>query len=169
MQSSAPPIGNAVVQHHNLFKKQESSKFDHLNKSTKAQSDRAAKPEDGVVSQTEDRRHAKLMKSIINPENPFSKMTDRDMLIFNPNYTAYLQKLKSKADTNSELSRIMDQPYKPGQQKKKEQLALFAFTRMNQTNKHSKVIETHQRSGGLNEKSQSHLNSRSMINADVMI
>ena len=34
--------------------------------------------------------HAKLLKSIINPENPFSKMTDKDMLIFNPTYHEYL-------------------------------------------------------------------------------
>ena len=47
-------------------------------------------------SQSTDPRHAKLLNSIINPENPFAKMTDKDMLIFNPNYHAYLAKLKSK-------------------------------------------------------------------------
>ena len=35
-------------------------------------------------------KHQKLMRSIINPENPFSKMTDKDMLIFNPNYHQFL-------------------------------------------------------------------------------
>ena len=41
-------------------------------------------------------KHAKLLKSIINPDNPFSKMTEKEMLIFNPNYHDYLRKMKSK-------------------------------------------------------------------------
>lgn len=38
-------------------------------------------------------------------------MTEKDMLIFNPNYHQFLQKLKSKESKSSELDRIMKQPY----------------------------------------------------------
>ena len=54
-----------------------------------------------------DTRHSKLMRSIINKDNPFAKMTEKDMLIFNPNYHAFLKKLKNKEAHSSELSRIM--------------------------------------------------------------
>lgn len=60
-----------------------------------------------ILTPSEDRNHKNLVKSIMNPSNPFSKMTDKEMLIFNPNYNAFLQKLKSKDSTSSELSRIM--------------------------------------------------------------
>jgi len=87
----------------------------------------------------EDRKHAKLLKSIINPSNPFAKMTDKDMLIFNPNYNAFLQKLKSKESKSSELSRIMSQPHSKVRQKKKE-LALFAYIRTTAKNKTASSI-----------------------------
>jgi len=38
-------------------------------------------------------------------------MTEKDMLIFNPNYHAFLQKMKNKDSKSSELSRIMSKPY----------------------------------------------------------
>ena len=60
---------------------------------------------------TKSTKHAKLIRSIINPDNPFSKMTDKDMLIFNPNYHDFLKKLKAKESKTSELSRIMSQPF----------------------------------------------------------
>ena len=58
-----------------------------------------------------DPKHQNLLRSIINPENPFANMTDRDMLIFNPNYHQFLKKLKSKESNTSELDRIMKQPF----------------------------------------------------------
>ena len=80
---------------------------------------------------TSDPKHQKLLRSIINPENPFSKMTDKDMLIFNPNYHQFLQKLKSKESKQSELDRIMKQPFDKDQMKRKpkKELALYAFMR----------------------------------------
>lgn len=44
----------------------------------------------------------------MNPDNPFSKLTDKDMLLFNPNYEAYLRKLNKNQDKISELSRIIN-------------------------------------------------------------
>ena len=73
-----------------------------------------------VMLAGEQTKHAKLIKSIINPDNPFSKMTDKDMLIFNPNYHQFLAKLKNKDSKTSELSRIMSQPFKPTQSKVSE-------------------------------------------------
>lgn len=39
--------------------------------------------------------HTKLLRTIITPDNPFSKMTEKEMLIFNPNYHKFLKKLKA--------------------------------------------------------------------------
>ena len=44
----------------------------------------------------------------MNPDNPFSKLSDKDMLIFNPNYENYLSKLNKNQDKVSELQRIMN-------------------------------------------------------------
>ena len=76
-------------------------------------------------------KHSKLIRSIIAPDNPFARMTEKDMLIFNPNYQAFLEKLKSKDSKTSELNRIMAQPYdaKARSKKKKKELALYAFLR----------------------------------------
>ena len=63
--------------------------------------------DESLLSSTEERRHNKLIRSILKPDNPFAKMTDKDMLIFNPNYSGFLSKLKSKDSKSSELSRIM--------------------------------------------------------------
>ena len=59
-------------------------------------------------------------------------MTDKDLLIFNPNYNSYLQKLKSKESKSSELSRIMSKPYdaaKSKSRKEKKELVLYAYLR----------------------------------------
>jgi len=59
-------------------------------------------------------------------------MTDKDMLIFNPNYQAFLEKLKSKESKSSELSRIMSQPYNEAAsklRKKKQETVLYAYVR----------------------------------------
>ena len=79
-------------------------------------------------------RHSKLIRLIINKDNPFAKMTEKDMLIFNPNYHAFLKKLKNKEAHSSELSRIMSQPYNAddSKKKKKQELALYAFMRTQQ-------------------------------------
>ena len=78
--------------------------------------------------------HAKLLRQIIAPDNPFSKMTEKDMLIFNPNYHAFLKKLKAKETMSSELSRIISQPFDGKSKQKKKELALFAFMRSQQSN-----------------------------------
>ena len=82
-----------------------------------------------VVSNSADPRHAKLINSIINPDNPFAKMTEKDMLIFNPNYHAYLAKMKSNVSKKSELTNIMNKPLTKNQRKKKEELVLYAYFR----------------------------------------
>ena len=51
------------------------------------------------------------------------------MLIFNPNYEAYLKKLGKNQNKISELSRIINQPYNEKQKKKKQELALYAYLR----------------------------------------
>ena len=59
-------------------------------------------------------------------------MTDKDMLIFNPNYHQFLQKLKSKESKQSELDRIMKQPFDKSQANKRKpdkELVLYAYLR----------------------------------------
>ena len=51
------------------------------------------------------------------------------MLIFNPNYHAYLAKLKSKESKKSELTNIMNKPLTEKQRKKKKELVLYAYFR----------------------------------------
>lgn len=43
------------------------------------------------------------------PDNPFAGMTDKEMLIFNPNYHEFLKRLKAKEHMSSELARIIKQ------------------------------------------------------------
>mmetsp|Transcript_28557 Transcript_28557/g.35317 ORF Transcript_28557/g.35317 Transcript_28557/m.35317 type:complete len:114 (-) Transcript_28557:187-528(-) len=78
--------------------------------------------------------HARLLRSIIAPDNPFAKMTEKDMLIFNPNYHAFLKKLKAKESMTSELSRIVSQPNDGKTRKQKKETALFAYMRVQQNN-----------------------------------
>ena len=59
-------------------------------------------------------------------------MTEKDMLIFNPNYHAYLAKLKSKESKKSELTNIMNKPLTEKQRKKKKELVLYAYFREQQ-------------------------------------
>ena len=128
----------------------------------------------------------------MNPDNPFSKLSDKDMLIFNPNYEAYLSKLNKNQDKVSELQRIMNQPHNPHAKKQKKELALYAFLRSTGKDQQSKtkldVIEASASQVGIKskgnnasrrptqmtnllEKSQSHLGgtSRSRLNVDVAL
>ena len=141
-------MAHYTVSHHRLSRPD--SPDDHyLDRSTNKKQTLAL--DANVINQTTDEpimpitkstKHAKLIKSIINPENPFSKMTDKDMLIFNPNYHNFLKKLKAKESKTSELSRIMSQPYDASQvklnimpdgsfrnRKPKQEMALYAFMR----------------------------------------
>ena len=117
-----------------------------------------------------EKAHERLVRSIINPENPFAKMTDKDMLIFNPNYQAFLQKLKQKESKSSELSRIMSQPPSNKRAKKKE-MALFAFVRA--TAKPTPIVELDRKQklgGGFarDNNSQRQVGSRASLNVDLM-
>ena len=59
-------------------------------------------------------------------------MTDKDMLIFNPNYHEFLAKLKNNESQSSELKRIMQQPYNATNRQKKpkgKELVLYAYLR----------------------------------------
>lgn len=60
-------------------------------------------------------------------EEPRSKLTDKEMLIFNPNYKSLLDKLKQKENLTSQLGRILKEP--SGIPTKKKELALFYFVR----------------------------------------
>ena len=62
----------------------------------------------------------------MNPDNPFAKLTDKDMLLFNPNYEAYMNKLNKNQNKMSELSRIMGKPYDAkAKEQKKEAMTRF--------------------------------------------
>lgn len=69
------------------------------------------------------------VKPFMKPDNPFQYLTDKDMLIFNPNYEAYINKLNKNSSKVSELSRIISQPFNGKEKKKKQELALYAFMR----------------------------------------
>lgn len=116
-----------------------------------------------------EKAHERLVRSIINPDNPFARMTDKDMLIFNPNYQAFLQKLKQKESKSSELSRIMSQPPSNKRAKKRE-MALFAFIRT--TAKHTQLAELDRKqkqSGATRDNnSQRQVGSRASFNADLL-
>lgn len=73
--------------------------------------------------------HAKLLRSIIAPDNPFARMTEKEMLIFNPNYHQFLKKLKAKEHMSSELSRIISQPHDAKNKKRKKDTAIHASLR----------------------------------------
>ena len=44
-----------------------------------------------------------------NAGNPLAKLTDKDLLLYNPNYLNFLEKLKKKAAHRSELGAILNQ------------------------------------------------------------
>ena len=130
--SAGAAFGNSVVTHHSLMRN--SGTFG-VNTETEETQRVGNKPREGLQNEpevipvvVEERRHNSLVRSFLKPDNPFSRMTDKDMLIFNPNYQAFLQKLKQKESKSSELSRIMSQPASNKRAKKKE-TALFAFIR----------------------------------------
>ena len=135
-------LNNSIVKHHPLFTRQSSGIRDEdkpLQLSKQAESlatnKIAAEFTDRSNALPQDQsKHSKLIRSIIAPDNPFARMTEKDMLIFNPNYQAFLEKLKSKESKTSELNRIMAQPYdaKAKSRKKKKELALYAFMRTQQ-------------------------------------
>jgi len=56
-------------------------------------------------------------------------MTEKEMLIFNPNYHEFLKKLKAKEHMASELSRIISQPHDAKNKKRKKDTAIHAFLR----------------------------------------
>ena len=124
----------------------------------------------------EERKHSKLIRSILKPDNPFAKMTDKDMLLFNPNYSGFLQKLKSKDSKSSELSKIMTQLNSKKLKKKKKapELALYAHVRQAgiKVNKapasaeHGGHIKVGHSMIGRRDTSQ---NMSSHMNADVMV
>ena len=61
--------------------------------------------------------------------NPLSKLTDKDLLLYNPNYVNFLEKLKKKAVHRSELGAILNQKGQTRERMKKKELALFAFAK----------------------------------------
>ena len=48
-------------------------------------------------------------KICANPDNPIAKLTDKDLLLYNPNYLKYLERLKKKSGGRSELSSILNE------------------------------------------------------------
>lgn len=104
-------VTHSVVTHHSLIKRQ-SSNVSRANSTRQGHhGDTENQVERPCVLPHDQSKHAKLLRTIIQPDNPFSKMTEKDMLIFNPNYHGYLKKLKSKESMTNELSRIMSHPF----------------------------------------------------------
>lgn len=64
--------------------------------------------------------------------NPFAQMTDREMLLFNPNYQNYLNRLKGKQAEKSELGRLLSEANdgkEPIRKYRRKDTALFAYVR----------------------------------------
>ena len=102
--------GSMIVTHHPLYPRQDSRPDTSIGQVSNHSKDDSTF---GFKRGGKEHNHAKLLKSIINPENPFAKMTEKDMLIFNPTYHEYLQKMKNKEAKSSELAQIVRQPYNP--------------------------------------------------------
>ena len=102
-------IGNHVVTHHPLFARTNSNITERRNIFGQGGKDEMfdMAATQNQVMPNDNSNHAKLLRQIIQPDNPFAKMTEKDMLIFNPNYHAFLRKLKAKESMSSELSRII--------------------------------------------------------------
>ena len=106
-------LGNSTVTHHPLNLKGNNTSGNAILStknqissplSTKIEDfDTVVKPKQPVDIQ----KNSKVIRSLMNPDNPFSKLTDKDLLLFNPNYEAYLHKLNKNQNKISELSRIM--------------------------------------------------------------
>ena len=64
-----------------------------------------------------------------NAGNPLAKLTDKDLLLYNPNYLNFLEKLKKKAAHRSELGAILNLKGQTRERMKKKELALFAFAK----------------------------------------
>lgn len=59
-------------------------------------------------------------------------MTDKEMLLFNPNYQNYMNRLKGKHTEKSELGRLLSQPHDTKDTKRKyrrKETALYAYVR----------------------------------------
>lgn len=151
---------HSPVHHHPIFSKQDSiATVEEPEASQRS-------PEQSLIS-TESTRHAKLLSQIINPDNPFSRMTDRDMLIFNPNYHAYLKKLKYLESQKNELGEIKAAPRREDR-KGKQQTALYAYAKTlakKEKTDHDLDRKRHTLRGPFADKSQSTLAARSIINA----
>lgn len=55
------------------------------------------------------------------------KLTDRDLLLFNPNYKSLFDRLKQKANKESKIGKILKET--SSLPAKKKQMALFYFVR----------------------------------------
>ena len=64
-----------------------------------------------------------------NPTNPLTKLTDKDLLLYNPNYVNFLEKLKKKATHRSELGTILNEKNQSRDRQKKKELALYAYAK----------------------------------------
>lgn len=171
-----PVVAHQVVAHHSLIKRQNSNVsrdaiFGARNNTESENAERMC-----VLPQDQS-KHAKLLRTIIAPDNPFSKMTEKDMLIFNPNYHDFLKKLKSKESMANELSRIISQPYdevKSKMNKKKRELVLYAFARTQgkqtlPTAEKDRNFMSKKNTNSVLDKSQSALYSRAQLNMDVSV
>ena len=69
-----------------------------------------------------------------NPNNPLSNLTDKDLLLYNPNYTNFLEKLKKKNAEKSALGAILNEKNMT-MNKKKKPTALYAFKRIDDAEK----------------------------------